>query len=128
MFKQKQITVNAQLNWNAVLYGTLLALLASLGILLATGVVVYYAKVGDIWLPMVSSGVYFAGVFAGGVYASRKAGQKGLVHGIIVGVAFVILSSFLTWLFPAELNWMIFFKKVLYGIIGGAIGGILGVK
>lgn len=62
-------------------------------------------------------------------YASKKIKEKGIIYGTIVGFMYMIIlyliSSTVNWDFTMTLETII---MVLTGIIGGAIGGILGVN
>ena len=128
MFGQKQVTINVHVNWQAVLYGTLFALSATVVLMIISSIIMFYARIADVWQPLVSAGILSVSVFAGGIFSSIKAGQKGLIHGIAVGIALLIIMSLLTWFLPASLSWSVFFKKVFYALAAGALGGILGVK
>lgn len=128
MFKEKQITLNVHVDWSAIFYGVLLALASSLALSFIAGIIFYYGGIAEIWTSAISSAIFSCSVFAGGLFTGLKAGQKGLLHGLVVGIIFILLILILTWFLPAEMNWLIFLKKVVYALIAGALGGILGVR
>lgn len=65
----------------------------------------------------------------GGFRVSKAKKEKGIIYGSILGICYMlilyIISSFVNFNFSLTINSII---MIILGILGGAIGGILGVN
>ncbi len=68
-------------------------------------------------------------ILIGGLMIAQKTKKKGILHGALVGLSYMLLlyviSSLTNMHFILEFNSII---MILFGILGGAIGGIFGVN
>ena len=68
-------------------------------------------------------------ILIGGFLASKKIKKRGILSGALVGIIYMLImymvSSLLNMNFSIDLNALI---MIGFGILGGAIGGILGVN
>lgn len=126
MINSKQL--NADISWNSIFYGTALSLATAVVLSLLMGAVIYAAGLPELWLNATSDVIYVVSILAGAIFGAKNAGQKGLVHGIVISILTIVFILLLTMLFPVTLSGTIILKKVLLGVFGGALGGILGVK
>ena len=74
-------------------------------------------------------GIVTFSILIGGFYMAKNKKEKGIVFGSLLGIAYIlslyILSSIVLLDFSLTINSLIF---ICLGILGGAIGGILGVN
>ena len=117
------------MNFKAVFWGAIIALgtLFFSGTILA--VIFYYFITNFAWWTVLSFVILFLSLLAGGFAASRRAQKKGLWHGLLLGIIFIVIfliSS--TVLFHTPFSWVSFLEKSLIILLAGAIGGILGVS
>lgn len=120
--------LNVEIRWNSIFYGTALSLATAVVLSLLMGAVIYVAGLPEIWLTVSSDVIYVVSILAGAIFGARNSGQKGLIHGIIISLLTMLFILLLTMLFPVTLSGTIILKKILLGLFGGALGGILGVK
>ena len=117
------------LNPKAVLSGTVWALSIIVAALTVTGFWVMFSSQEVFYLSGLTSLITLAGVAAGGVISGRLAGGQGWLHGIIVGLIYVLVLTALTGLVSFQsLDWVVVFFHVLPLLLAGALGGILGVN
>lgn len=80
----------------------------------------------------VSGLLYYLGlasVAAGGAVAARRARGRGLIHGGLTGLAYVLISLLVgAVLFPGSLVAAAMTRKVLTALVAGAAGGIIGLN
>jgi len=89
---------------------------------------IYFSSISEMYLKPAGSFIYLTGAFLGGFLAAKKAGGKGLVYGVEVGICyylfFIIVSLFLS---TASLSIIALALKGIYTIIISAAGGICGL-
>ena len=65
----------------------------------------------------------------GGFLVAKRIGQKGIAYGSVLGLLYMfilyLISSFMNFDFSLSVNSVV---MITFGIVGGAIGGILGVN
>ncbi|MDN5294478.1 MAG: hypothetical protein PWQ31_1783 [Eubacteriales bacterium] len=123
-----RISAGASMNWAAVGRGTLWAVAVTL-VLGLSGAWVGYAFVWkETWLNVLAAVLLCLGAAAGGWYASRSAGQKGLYHGLGSGLLLLLLLLLLTAILPVSVDAVELGKKTLFVVVFASLGGILGVK
>lgn len=68
-------------------------------------------------------------ILIGGFLVSKKVKKKGIICGVILGIIYMLImyifSSLMNMNFSLESNSLI---MIVFGILGGGIGGILGVN
>ncbi|HUW63429.1 MAG TPA: TIGR04086 family membrane protein [Spirochaetia bacterium] len=115
-------------NSGAVLRGTLTSLALTFVLSLAGGMVYFFTSLPEQTMPFLSAGVILLSATAGAFVASRRAGGKGLYHGLAVGLAtFVLLWVAALFLSPAEASLQGILEKLSLSVLGGLVGGFAGV-
>ncbi len=117
----------SSLNWIAIFYGTLLAVITSIILIAIGGTVMYYTVFNERFIPVIGLGILFVSVFLGGFVSSRKSGKMGLIHGLAVGILLLIITVLFNILLPGGIFGFPIFKKILASLVGGCLGGIWGV-
>lgn len=122
-------TLNQQgsINWTAIFFGTMLAIITTIILMAIGGTVMYYTVFNEKLVPVLGLGILFLSVFAGGLTSARKAGKMGWMHGLAVGLVFLFLTILFNFFLPGGIFGFAVFKKVVASIIGGCLGGIWGV-
>lgn len=117
------------LNYRAVLMGTLISISLSLLLGIIAGFIYHFSTLSEQTLNWSAPLVLLAGIFSGALLAGREAGNNGLLHGLAVGSLFFLLGLLVKLLFQAgpSITIMPAFEKLLLFAAAGAIGGILGV-
>jgi len=111
----------------AVLKGTLYALGLSLLFSAGTGIVYHFMSVSEQTLPWSAALILAVSAFSGSLAAGREAGNKGLYHGLAVGLLFFSLVWLASGLFLPGQAAVGTLYKLLIIASGGALGGIVGV-
>lgn len=120
---------NSSVNLAAMVKGTIYALIIASLLNLMAGSIMYYSAVSDLWLGSIATFIFGLSIFCGGIVASFKASNKGLLHGISVGIIFLVAASLISGLMDSStITGIAFLKKALSAIIAGGMGGILGVS
>lgn len=115
------------INWMAILYGTLLAVIISIVLMAIGGTVMYYTVFNERLIPVIGLGILFTSIFMGGLVSARKAGRSGWLHGLAVGTFFLVLTILFNLLVPGGIFGFAVVKKVLASVVAGCLGGIWGV-
>lgn len=112
----------------AVLKGILCTLAAS-GLLIGLAGLTY--SIVDLTEPALNrlaAAILFLSAAAGGAFAAREAGGRGLLHGLAVGLLyFPLLVACTAWILPGPLQAAPLLPKLVLATAGGAAGGMLGV-
>jgi len=117
------------LDWAAIGRGLLLALVLAIVLSLFATLLLHFTSLSERLLPWITAAILLVSVFCGGGLAAARAGGKGLLHGLGVGLAFFVLMLVLgTLLFPGPATLMGVLEKLLLTVSAGALGGILGVS
>lgn len=116
------------ISWSAILYGTLLAVIASVIMMAVGGTVMYYSVFNEKLVPVLGLAILFVSIFLGGYISARKAGKTGWMHGVAVGLLFLVLTILFNLVFPAGIFGFAVFKKVVASLVAGGLGGIWGVQ
>ncbi len=119
---------NSIINVKATINGTLIAATVSVFCALILAIVYHVSGFMDPSLPLGSSIIIFIGVLAGSYFTSKKAGTKGLFHGLAVGTTVFILIVGLIIFLPVDIAPMTIINKIFVCLIAGAVGGIFGVS
>lgn len=111
----------------AVLKGTLWTVAFSLVLSIGTGVFYHFSPVTEQTLPWFTAGILAVSVFSGSLAAGKEAGNKGLYHGLAVGLLFFLALWLAAGLFMPGQPVLGIFYKMLISAIAGALGGVIGV-
>ena len=86
-------------------------------------------NINDSLLYPIIIGIATFSILIGGFCIARNKKEKGIISGSLVGIVYIlclyILSSIILLDFSLTINSLIF---IVLGILGGAVGGILGVN
>ncbi len=115
------------INFMAILYGSLLAVIASVILMAIGGTVMFYTIFNERLIPVIGLAILFVSIFAGGFVSARRAGKMGWLHGLGVGLIFLILATIFSAIFPQGVFGFTVLKKILASVIAGCLGGIWGV-
>lgn len=127
MGKAKESSPSGVISWAAVVRGTAVSIIAALLLSLAAGFIFYRTSITESILPWVAAFILFFSTALGGALAAWSAGEKGLYHGLAVGLAFFVLSWLAAaTLFPGPLTPLGLAEKFFLSVSAGAVGGILG--
>ncbi len=116
------------LNVSAVLRGVLAALVLTILGSALLGVVYQLTNLSEKTLPATATVLFFTSIVIGSFIAARVAGVKGLLHGVVVAVLFLLLGWLIAVVFfdfKAVAGNM--FAKGGLSLLAGAAGGVLGV-
>lgn len=119
--------MSERLSFSALLKGFVFALVCLLALALLFSLAAYIFNFKNSTLLVTGNIALAVSVLLGAFFAARKAGQKGLLHGIALGALTLIVIIVLT-MFWGNLNGMVFLEKAGLTLIAGAIGGIFGVR
>ncbi|KJS10843.1 MAG: hypothetical protein VR67_16225 [Peptococcaceae bacterium BRH_c8a] len=116
------------LSFSAITKGILIALVITVLGSALLSVVYQMTGVAEKTLPATSVALFYVSILIGSFLAAREAGSRGLLHGIVVAILFMLLGLLLAGLFfdfkTAAGNLLL--RGGLSGI-AGAVGGVLGV-
>ena len=103
-------------------------LLLSVVLALVAGTIVYYTSLQETLLSSLGKIILIFTIFVAGCSVSKSYGNKGLVRGIGMGIAYFILISAATLIFmPAFFKFSAVISTLLISITAGGLGGILGI-
>lgn len=101
-----------------------------IGVLFCTlvSVAIYYTGLKETLINPLSKAALLISVFSGSCYVSKSYGNKGLVRGISMGIAFFTLMLITTLIAsPTHIYLKGFMYTLLACMLSGGIGGILGI-
>ncbi len=110
----------------ALFYGLISAFLCILILTMIFTSFIYFFNVSEFYLQPASLVISVLSLFLGGYIASHTAGQRGLIHGILLAILFFLLSYLIGMIAP----WgsMQSILKIASCALASCLGGICGVK
>ncbi|MZP28620.1 TIGR04086 family membrane protein [Heliobacterium undosum] len=118
----------ATLSATPVLVGTGYALAASLGVSVLLVLFFFFTSLSERYIMPVVHSAYGLCALGAGWVASRKAGARGLIYGLLAGLSFFAFTVVVGYFVPAPAFPMTaWWKKMLYALAGGSAGGIAGI-
>ncbi|MDD4169773.1 MAG: TIGR04086 family membrane protein [Desulfotomaculaceae bacterium] len=118
---------NFQFNFSAVIKGILFALVLSLLLSTGTGLIYHFSSLPEHTMTWSAGIILASSTFCGAFFAGRQTGNKGLYHGLAVGIMFFIITWLAAALFLPGQAGISLIAKLLITSLGGALGGIIGV-
>lgn len=112
---------------NSALLGTVLAVIVAALLIVLGGTTLYFSPATEKWIPAVGLLIFFLSIFSGSFFAAKKAGTKGLFHGLGVGMMFFLICILLGVFMDADILGLAFGKKFVITLLAGSLGGIWGV-
>lgn len=107
----------------------ILSIFLSLLLIFILSIILVSTKLNENLINPITIGIVSFSLFFGGFRISKSKKEKGIVYGAILGIAYMlilyIISSILNHDFSININ---SFAMMILGILGGAIGGIIGVN
>lgn len=107
----------------------LLSILISFLLIIVLSIIMSNTSINDNLLNPIIIGIVSFSLLIGAFNMSKNKKEKGIVFGSLLGFAYIlilyIISSIVLMDFSLSMSSLIF---VLLGILGGAVGGILGVN
>lgn len=117
------------MNWPAIGRGLLAALAIAIVLSLLSTLLLHFSNLSEKFLPWIAAFILLISAFFGSGLAAARAGNKGLFHGLGVGLGFFVLIWLLGMLlFPKPITLLDLLGKLLLTVSAGALGGILGVN
>lgn len=109
--------------------GVFLAVLLSLIMILVLSIVLSFSNIKEnVIMPTVIF-ISAISILIGGFLVAKKIDKNGIVYGSVLGLIYMLIlyfiSSVMNFDFSLNMNAII---MITFGILGGAIGGILGVN
>jgi putative membrane protein (TIGR04086 family) len=121
-------TASPAFSYPSIFKGTAAAVLLTLTGTFFLSLIYHFTGLKESTLPLVGLILLLSSVFLGGFMASRQSGNRGLFHGLGVGIVFFLFIWIMMGLFlPAGTAFIPIIQKLLVCLAGGALGGILGV-
>ena len=116
------------LSLSAIIKGVLIALVITVLGSALLSVVYQMTGVAEKTLPGTSVALFYLSILIGSFLAARDAGSRGLLHGLVVAILFMLLGLLLAGLFFdfKAVAGNLILRGGLSGI-AGAVGGVLGV-
>lgn len=116
------------LEYGAIFRGLLGAFIISFLLSLLITFILFFTPLSEIFLTPLATLIFFTSILLGSTITAKKAGYKGLIHGIAVSLIYLLLTLSIGIFISADSfsGWLLT-KKIIYAVIGGSIGGILGI-
>jgi len=93
---------------------------------LIAGLVFYFTPLSEMWMHPLGAAITTLALFFGGRTSAKTAGNKGLLHGLIIGLCFIIITVIFS--LSKDISWSALGLKSVYALLASLIGGISGVK
>ncbi len=117
------------LQLKCVLLGVVLAFMAAFVLSGVVGLVMYQGWLSEVYSPLVMNIVSFFCLFLGALYAGRRAGVSGLIHGGLTGFFYIIAISILgLLLFDQLAPVLVLVERTVLAVLLGAVGGTIGIN
>ena len=126
MALKNKLSCNFSGSLNPLLRGLIITYFIVIILSLLSGIVFHFSPLSEQWLQLFGVIITVVALFFGGRTAAQVAGNKGIIHGLTIGVSFVIISLLLS--LGNDISWSALGMKSAYAVISSMIGGITGVK
>ncbi len=111
---------------NLVLKGILVATILALILSLGYGLLLSVSSIPE--SDLAKNLIFSLSVLVAASIIANKAGTKGLLYGLSIGLGFIILLLVLSsMLFAETLSMLRMGEKVIFALVAGGVGGIIGV-
>lgn len=109
----------------AILSACIFALL----IFIIMALLITYTNISESIIPMVALIVMIISSLISGMVTGSKMKKKGLVNGALVGLCYMILIIFMSWVLIQDftIGKTVLIKSII-GIVAGGVGGMIGVN
>lgn len=120
-------TLGLNIKFTAIFKGMLLALALSIIFSVLSGLIYHLTSIPEHTLPWAAALILGASACGGAASAGRNAGNKGLYHGILVGLLFFLAVWLAAGLFMPGQAVLSNLQKFIITLVAGSLGGIIGV-
>jgi putative membrane protein (TIGR04086 family) len=128
MWQVDKVAPPTNFDITALFRGLLVALSSTVVLILALAMLLQYTSVKESILPAAGVLVIVLSNLVGGFTAGRRAGNRGIWHGLGVGLAFACTTLIITLgFFSNSFTWAGYMMKSFMSAACGIMGGILGV-
>lgn len=128
-YAQKEIKEKNVTGCGIIIRGTIIAIVATIVMLLIFSTILTYSDVGEETIDTVIIVVTGMGIFIGSSIATSRISKNGIYNGGLIGATYIIsiylISSFFYGNFALEFKSLV---MVIIGILFGIVGGIIGVN
>lgn len=115
-------------NFSSVLNGLIWSLVISICLSVIITLLLHFTSISEELIPAFATLIFFLSILAGSIVSAKAAGNKGLFHGLSVGLLYFVISLILSlFVVTSSFGWLVFLKKIAYTIIASSIGGIIGI-
>ena len=125
---KKEFSAGSLVSLGVILRGGLYSLIISVFLCAAVGLVFHYTHISESIISWLAGTILFTSVLVGSAIAVGRAGSKALLHGLGVGIFFlVIVFGITTFLLPEGIAVSGSWSKSFLVLVAGVLGGVLGV-
>ena len=117
--------------WRNISNGIIISFIITLLFLLGLSVFIFFSdfSISEKMIHYSVIGINFFSIFIGSFITAHFAGEKGFCLGMLIGLIYTLIILFLGFGYIQEIfSWQAICYKMLFGIIAGICGGILGVN
>ena len=116
------------INFGSVIRGFTWSLVISVVLAFVISLVLHFTSVSEVFLPSFATLIFFLSILLGSTICAKHAGNKGLIHGLLVGLVYLMVTFiFSIFLSSDPFSWVMLAKKITYTLIAGSLGGIIGI-
>jgi putative membrane protein (TIGR04086 family) len=120
---------NRILNIPGIIIGLLVSYIITLAFFIVYALILTYTPLSELTLPTLTMLITIIGIVLAGAIAARHTRSKGWLNGGLGGLLYVLIMLFLGTYFLKEVGLTSDIAlKLLWGIILGAIGGMIGIN
>ena len=113
-------------DFSSVLNGLIWSLVVSICLSIIITLVLHFTAVSENLIPAFAT-LIFLSILSGSIVSAKTAGNKGLIHGVSVGLLYLFISLILSlFIISGSFGWLVFLK-IAYTLIASSIGGIIGI-
>ncbi|HZK17897.1 MAG TPA: TIGR04086 family membrane protein [Clostridia bacterium] len=125
---KKELSTGSLISLGVILRGGLYSLILSVLLCAITGLVFHYTNITETIISWLAGAILFTSVLVGSAIAVGKAGSKALLHGLGIGIFFlIIVYAITTFLLPEGIGVSGSWSKFILILVAGILGGLLGV-
>lgn len=117
--------------WRNVSNGMIIAFLITFISLVCLSCIIFFSdfSISDILMHYLVMAIHFFSIFIGCLVVSYFAGEKGFWLGASIGLIYSIIILLLGFGYVQEIfSYQAILYKIIFGIVAGALGGIVGVN
>lgn len=118
---------NSEKSYLVYIKAIIRGLVLSLILLLLTAIVFYFTALSDQFINLAAWVITIVTICYSGIYTSYRMGRKGLIHGMLIGLLFIITLILIALIASkGELRMITYVIMLITGIIVGGLSGVIG--